>query len=478
MAPVRTSHDYYAILEVEQTADSATIRASYRRLARITHPDKNPTNPNATSEFQLIYEAYSNLFDAEARRAYDLKYPSIKRSAGQTEKSAPKAEPSAVPKTELKTNGSADSKPSPAADPKPEQKLNHRSGLNPESNPEPKLGQKPDQKPYTKPAPKPDLKPDPKPDPRPDPKAEPKPEPKPDPKADTKRDSRTSIKIDLKTVPKRRPVSHEPITKRPTEEQYKATLQQLRAKRARQKDEFLEAMKALSGLQDDVARLTKEIDRAAEKIAAIGKLRTHRLSMRKIEELEERKEQAQRTRLDKTAALRLKHSLLEKQEESIRRCEASYQLTENEIIKVKREIRCQREEEEQAKRKAEEERARQEHEMEEKRRDKDEQEAIEVMRLWRRREAAQDDENRRHEEEIKEARRRYRREGQRKRDIPKQNGCMYGGEWETIEKPMRCGRCSMGTQQIAFWCPYCGRVSCESCLKFLMGERHDEIMVS
>lgn len=59
MAPVRTKHDYYAILEVEQTADAASIRASYRRLARIKHPDKNPTNPNATSEFQLVRHTFS-----------------------------------------------------------------------------------------------------------------------------------------------------------------------------------------------------------------------------------------------------------------------------------------------------------------------------------------------------------------------------------------------------------------------------------
>lgn len=54
MAPVQTNHDYYAILEIEQTADANSIRASYRRLAKIKHPDKNLTNPNATLEFQLV----------------------------------------------------------------------------------------------------------------------------------------------------------------------------------------------------------------------------------------------------------------------------------------------------------------------------------------------------------------------------------------------------------------------------------------
>ncbi|EGD85652.1 hypothetical protein H112_06564 [Trichophyton rubrum D6] len=456
MAPVRTKHDYYAILEVEQTADAASIRASYRRLARIKHPDKNPTNPNATSEFQLIQEAYSNLFDADARRAYDLRYPSIKRSAGQTETSAPRAEQNTVPTADPRTNGNPDPKSAPAAESRPASKPDHKTEQKPSHKPNPNSELKPDHNPY----PKPDLKPDIKPEPKPD----------------TKQDSRTKIKIDLKTVPKRRPVSQGSTAKKHTED-FKATLQQLRAKRASQKDDFLEARRVLGGLQDEVARLSKEMDRAMENIASIGKIKTHRLSMRKIQEIEERKEQAQRTRLDKMAALRLRHSSLEKQEEHVRRCEASYQLTESEIIKVKREIRKEREEEGKVKRRAEE-HARQEHDMEATRWGTDDQEATEVMRLWRRREEAEEEENRRHEEEIREARRRYKREAPRKRDIPKQNGCMYGGEWEMIQKPMRCGRCSMGTQRVAFWCPYCGRVSCEACLKFLMGERHDEIVVS
>lgn len=393
------------------------------------------------------------MFDADARRAYDLRYPSIKRSAGQTETSAPKAEQNTVPTADPRTNGNPDPKPAPAAESRPASKPDHKTEQKPSHipnpNPEPKPDQKPDPKPYLKPEPKPDIK----------------------------QDSRTKIKIDLKTVPKRRPVSHDPTAKKHTED-FKATLQQLRAKRASQKDDFLEARRVLGGLQDEVARLSKEMDRATENIASIGKIKTHRLSMRKIQEIEERKEQAQRTRLDKVAALRLKHSFLEKQEENVRRCEALYQLTESEIIKVKREIRKEREEEEKAKRRAEEEHARQEHEMQTNRWGTDDQEATEVMRLWRRREEAEEEENRRHEEEIREARRRYKREAPRKRDIPKQNGCMYGGEWEMIQKPMRCGRCSMGTQRVAFWCPYCGKVSCEACLKFLMGERHDDMVVS
>lgn len=54
MAPSPFTDDYYAILDVEQTADDTEIKSSYKRLARIRHPDKNQNSPKATSEFQLV----------------------------------------------------------------------------------------------------------------------------------------------------------------------------------------------------------------------------------------------------------------------------------------------------------------------------------------------------------------------------------------------------------------------------------------
>jgi len=53
MAPVQVVDNYYAILEVPESADDGTIKSSYRRLARLNHPDKNK-NPNATAKFQLV----------------------------------------------------------------------------------------------------------------------------------------------------------------------------------------------------------------------------------------------------------------------------------------------------------------------------------------------------------------------------------------------------------------------------------------
>ncbi|KAM5436762.1 hypothetical protein McanMca71_001877 [Microsporum canis] len=386
MAPVQTNHDYYAILEIEQTADANSIRASYRRLAKIKHPDKNLTNPNATLEFQLIQEAYSTLSDAEARRSYDLRYPSIKRPAGHTEtfpKTASKAVPTTAPNT----------------------------------------------------------------------------------------------------ASKRRSAGHETANEKRTGERHKSILQQLRAKRTLQNDDLLNATRVLCGLQDEVARLTEEIDRAAKEIAAMEKTRAYRtlLPTAQMLEAEKKKERAQRERFNKIVVFKLKHCTMERQEEKVRTCEASLQFTENEIIKVKNDIRRERArreqaEEEKSKKKREQEAFRREYDLDAEIREREAAEAKEAQEFWRRREEAEEEESRRLEEEMKEARRRQiyeERINPRKCESPRQNGCLYGGEWDRIERPMVCGRCLTVTQKFAFGCPYCGRIACDFCLELLRGVRHD-----
>lgn len=64
MAPAEITEDYYAILEVSHTASSDTIRRSYRRLAVLLHPDKNPNTPNATASFQLVSTESAGLYKA------------------------------------------------------------------------------------------------------------------------------------------------------------------------------------------------------------------------------------------------------------------------------------------------------------------------------------------------------------------------------------------------------------------------------
>lgn len=50
--------DYYRILEIDDSADEATIKqkakANYKRLALRHHPDKNPGDENATTRFQKV----------------------------------------------------------------------------------------------------------------------------------------------------------------------------------------------------------------------------------------------------------------------------------------------------------------------------------------------------------------------------------------------------------------------------------------
>lgn len=65
------SKDYYSILGVERSADAATIKKAYRKLAQKYHPDKNPGDKQAEEQFKKITEAYAVLSDAEKRRQYD-----------------------------------------------------------------------------------------------------------------------------------------------------------------------------------------------------------------------------------------------------------------------------------------------------------------------------------------------------------------------------------------------------------------------
>ena len=66
-----TEVDYYDLLEVERTADEATIKSAFRKLAMRYHPDKNGGCKENEAKFKAVNEAYDCLKDPQKRAAYD-----------------------------------------------------------------------------------------------------------------------------------------------------------------------------------------------------------------------------------------------------------------------------------------------------------------------------------------------------------------------------------------------------------------------
>lgn len=66
--------DYYALLELQPTASAEEVRSSYRRLARVHHPDTSGS-PESVALMVQINEAWEVLRDPERRAAYDRTRP-------------------------------------------------------------------------------------------------------------------------------------------------------------------------------------------------------------------------------------------------------------------------------------------------------------------------------------------------------------------------------------------------------------------
>jgi molecular chaperone DnaJ len=66
-----TKLDYYEVLQVSREASDQELKVSYRKLAMLYHPDRNPNNPEAEEQFKACSEAYQVLSDPEKRAAYD-----------------------------------------------------------------------------------------------------------------------------------------------------------------------------------------------------------------------------------------------------------------------------------------------------------------------------------------------------------------------------------------------------------------------
>lgn len=62
---------YYERLGVDPSASQVEIRRAYRQLARETHPDRNPNDPQAEARFRRVKAAYDVLGDPAKRARYD-----------------------------------------------------------------------------------------------------------------------------------------------------------------------------------------------------------------------------------------------------------------------------------------------------------------------------------------------------------------------------------------------------------------------
>jgi curved DNA-binding protein CbpA len=66
--------DYYEVLGVRKDGSPEEIRASFRRLAKKYHPDRNAGRAKwAEQKIRVIIQAYDTLMDRDARAAYDRK---------------------------------------------------------------------------------------------------------------------------------------------------------------------------------------------------------------------------------------------------------------------------------------------------------------------------------------------------------------------------------------------------------------------
>jgi len=63
--------DYYRMLDLSRDASEEEIKKSYRKIAMLYHPDRNPGNKEAEEKFKLASEAYEVLRDPEKREIYD-----------------------------------------------------------------------------------------------------------------------------------------------------------------------------------------------------------------------------------------------------------------------------------------------------------------------------------------------------------------------------------------------------------------------
>ncbi|MBI4978902.1 MAG: DnaJ domain-containing protein [Spirochaetes bacterium] len=68
---MKQTKNYYQILNVKYNAGMNDIKAAFKKLALMYHPDLSK-KPNANEAFRDILEAYHTLSDTHAKFAYDI----------------------------------------------------------------------------------------------------------------------------------------------------------------------------------------------------------------------------------------------------------------------------------------------------------------------------------------------------------------------------------------------------------------------
>ncbi|NPV02246.1 MAG: DnaJ domain-containing protein, partial [Brevinematales bacterium] len=72
----------YEVLGVPENAAVDAIKSAFRKLAQVTHPDKNGNSPESGARFIVIHHAYTVLADPETRAEYDYYLSSSAAVAG------------------------------------------------------------------------------------------------------------------------------------------------------------------------------------------------------------------------------------------------------------------------------------------------------------------------------------------------------------------------------------------------------------
>ncbi|WP_318013993.1 J domain-containing protein [Oscillatoria salina] len=101
--------DCYRLLGLNYGADLEQIKASYRRLARMYHPDVNPGVLDAEAKFVRLTEAYKLLVSIASRTPSTIKTPLVK----------PPRSTQTTPKVEVKPQGKPSPQPPPPSPPLP-----------------------------------------------------------------------------------------------------------------------------------------------------------------------------------------------------------------------------------------------------------------------------------------------------------------------------------------------------------------------